>query len=84
MLACSLGQTTQGSDVSRFFIANSLQKLFLSFKSFECAKSIRNYEKKIMHETSDAWSMSHSSQQPSNQVYYIGLSDFTTISMALS
>ena len=31
----------------------------------------RNYEKKIILGTSDAWSMSCLSQQPSNPVYYI-------------
>ena len=30
----------------------------------------RNYGKKI-HGTSDAWSMSYSSQRPSNSAYYI-------------
>ena len=40
-------------------------------KSFECPKSIRNYKKKIMLGTSDAWWMSHSSQQTSEPGYYI-------------
>ena len=31
----------------------------------------RNYEKKIILGTSDAWSMSHLSQQPSDPAYYI-------------
>ena len=31
----------------------------------------RNYEKKILLGTSDAWSMSHLSHQPRDQVYYI-------------
>ena len=34
-------------------------------KSFECPKTIRNYEK------NNAWSMSHSSHQPSDPAYYI-------------
>ena len=34
-------------------------------KSFECPKSTRNYEKKIMLVTSDAWSMSRLSHRPS-------------------
>ena len=38
-------------------------------KSFECLKSIRNYEK-IMLGTLDAWSMSHLSQQATEPVYY--------------
>ena len=39
----------------------------IKIKSFECPKSIRNYEKKIMRGTSDAWSMSclsHQSREP--------------------
>ena len=39
---------------------------------FECLKSIRNYEKKMLG-TSDAWSMSRSSQQPSDPAYYISM-----------
>ena len=31
----------------------------------------RNYEKKIILVTSDAWPMSHSSQRPSDPPYYI-------------
>ena len=31
----------------------------------------RNYKKKIILGTSDAWSMSHLSQRPSKPVYYI-------------
>ena len=31
----------------------------------------RNYEKEIILGTSDTWSMSRLSDQPSNQVYYI-------------
>ena len=37
----------------------------IKIKSFECPKSIRNYEKKIMLGTSDAWSTRRSSQRPS-------------------
>ena len=63
-------------------LQNSLQKpfqfIFLFFykittikiKSFECLKSIRNYEK-IMLGTSDAWSMSRSSHRPSDPAYHI-------------
>ena len=40
-------------------------------KSFECPKSIKNYEKKIMLGTSDAWSMSRLSHRPSEPAYYI-------------
>ena len=43
----------------------------IEIKSFECPKSIRNYEKKVMLGTSDAWSTSRSSHQPSEPVYYI-------------
>ena len=39
-------------------------------KSFKCPKSIKNYEK-IMLGTSDAWSMSRLSHQPSKPAYYI-------------
>ena len=39
-------------------------------KSFECPKSIRNYEKKILG-TSDAWSTSRLSHRPSEPAYYI-------------
>ena len=61
------------------FLQNSLQKSFQLFfynftkmkiKSFECPKSVRNYEKKILG-TSDAWSTSHLSHQPSELAYYI-------------
>ena len=38
--------------------------------NFECLKSIRNYEKKILG-TSDAWSPSRLSHWPSEQEYYI-------------
>ena len=37
----------------------------IKIKSFECPKSIRNYEKKILLGTSDAWLMSCLSQRPS-------------------
>ena len=40
----------------------------MKIKSFE---SMRNYKKKVMLGTSDAWSMSHLSQQPTKPVYYI-------------
>ena len=43
----------------------------MKIKSFECPKSIRNYEKKIMLGTSDTWSMSCSSHRPSDPAYYI-------------
>ena len=39
-------------------------------KSFECHKSIRNYEKTIFG-TSDAWSTSCLSHRPSEPAYYI-------------
>ena len=39
-------------------------------KSFECPKSIRNYEKKNLW-TTDAWTMSHFSYRPSKRAYYI-------------
>ena len=42
----------------------------MKIKSFECPKSIRNYEKKIFG-TSDTWSKSRLSHQPSKPVYYI-------------
>ena len=41
-------------------------------KSFECPKSIRNYEKKIILEaSSEAWLTSHLSPQTSEPAYYI-------------
>ena len=42
----------------------------MKIKSFECPKSIRNYEKKILG-TSDAWSTSLWSHRPSEPAYYI-------------
>ena len=42
----------------------------MKIKSFECPKSIRNYEKKILG-TSDAWSTSRLSHRPSKPAYYI-------------
>ena len=42
----------------------------MKIKSFECPKSIRNYEKKILA-TSDTWSTSRLSHQPSEPAYYI-------------
>ena len=42
----------------------------MKIKSFQCPKSIRNYEKKILG-TSDAWSTSCLSYRPSEPVYYI-------------
>ena len=71
------------------FLQNSLQKSFqfiflffhkftkIKIKSFECPKSIRNYEKKIMLGTSDAWSISRSSHLPS--LLYWRLSDFKPV-----
>ena len=71
--------------VSFFFhkiLQNSLQKPFqfiflfsykitqMKIKSFECSKSIRNYETKILG-TSDAWSTSRLSHWPREPVYYI-------------
>ena len=41
----------------------------IKIKSFECPKSIRNYEKKIILGTSDAWLMSRLAHQPSDLVY---------------
>ena len=43
----------------------------IKIKNFECPKSIRNYEKKIMLGTSDTWSTSHSSRRTSELAYYI-------------
>ena len=43
----------------------------MKIKSFECPKSIRNYEKKIMLGTSDTWSTSRLSHRPSEPAYYI-------------
>ena len=55
----------------------------MKIKSFECPKSIRYYEKKILG-TSGAWSTSRLSHQPSEPAYYIvdsristGLSEIT-------
>ena len=42
----------------------------MKIKSFECPKSIRNYEKKILG-TSGAWSTSRLSCRPSEPAYYI-------------
>ena len=42
----------------------------MKIKSFECPKSIRNYEKKILG-TSEAWLTSHLYHQPSKPAYYI-------------
>ena len=42
----------------------------MKIKSFECPKSIRNYEKKILG-MSDAWWMSHLSHRPCEPAYYI-------------
>ena len=42
----------------------------MKIKSFECPKSIRNYEKKILG-TSDASSTSCLSHRPSEPSYYI-------------
>ena len=42
----------------------------MKIKSFECPKSIKNYEKKML-ETSDAWSTSGLSHWPSKPAYYI-------------
>ena len=43
----------------------------MKIKTFECPKSIRNYEKKILG-TSDAWSTSRLFHRPSEPAYYIG------------
>ena len=43
----------------------------MKIKSFECPKSVRNYEKKIILGTSDAWSMSRLAHRLSNPAYYI-------------
>ena len=59
-------------------LQNSLHRPFHFFykitkmktKSFECHKSIRNYEKKMLG-TSVAWLMSHLSHWPSEASYYI-------------
>ena len=42
----------------------------MKIKSFECPKSIRNYEKKYLG-MSDAWWMSRLFHRPSEPVYYI-------------
>ena len=42
----------------------------MKIKSFECPKSIRNYEKIILG-TSDGWLMTHLAHRPSSQAYYI-------------
>ena len=42
----------------------------MKIKSFECPKSIRNYEKQILG-MSDAWSTSSLSHRPSELAYYI-------------
>ena len=42
----------------------------IKIKSFECPKSIRNYEKKILG-TSEAWSMSCLAHQTSDPEYFI-------------
>ena len=76
------GLIDQASDVPNLilfsqFLAKSFSKIvsiyffMIKIKSFECPKSIRNNEKKIMLGTSDAWSTSHLSQHPSEPVYYI-------------
>ena len=52
-----------------FLIVHNLTKF--KIKSFQCTKSIRNYEKKIMLGTSDTWSMSRSSHRPSEPAHYI-------------
>ena len=81
-----IDQVSDVPSITFFFhkiLPNSLQKPFhffsffdkiteIKIKSFECPKSIRNYEKKkIMLGTSDNWSISHPSHQPSDPVYYI-------------
>jgi hypothetical protein len=59
------------------FLAKSFSKivsiyLFIKkIKNFECSKSIRNNEKKMMLGTSDAWSMSLLSRHSSEPAYYI-------------
>ena len=42
----------------------------MKIKSFQCPKSIRNYEKKILG-TSDSWSPSRLSHRPSEPAYHI-------------
>ena len=58
----------------RILCKNRFNLFFLFFcrkiKSFECPKSIRNYQKKILG-TSDAWSTSPLSHRPSKPAYYI-------------
>ena len=63
-------------------LQNSLQKPFqfififfykitkMKIKSFECPKSIKNCEKKILG-TSDTWSLGRSSKRTSKPAYYI-------------
>jgi hypothetical protein len=65
------------------FLQNSLQKsfqfIFLFFfrftkkniKSFDCPKSIRNYGRKIILGTSEAWLMSRLAQRPRDPAYHI-------------
>ena len=42
----------------------------MKIKTFECPKSIKNYEKRMLG-TSDAWSLSHLFNLPSDPAYYI-------------
>ena len=42
----------------------------MKINSFECPKSIRNYERKRLG-MSDTWSTSHLSHRPSKPAYYI-------------
>ena len=56
----------QFNSICFFFLWNYKNK----FKSFECPKSVGNYEKKILG-TSDAWSISCLSHWPREPEYYI-------------
>ena len=42
----------------------------MKMESFECPKSIKNYEKEIVLGTSDTWSTSRLSHRPSAPAYY--------------
>ena len=43
----------------------------MKLNSFECPKSIKNYEKKYVLGTSDAWSTSPLSHRPNEPAYNI-------------
>ena len=54
-----------------YFFLNSIYKITkINIKSFKWPKFVKNYDKKILG-TSDAWSTSRLSHQPSEPAYYI-------------